>query len=131
MLDTYMRRFSKEIEADPPMEPSLPGMYEYLIEQDLAIIIKLHQPQGIEFSSILGPYPKNNEEAFIAEMMKGNLFGKETFNATLGLDAEGQKMVLSRLVESRIDYREFKEILEDFYHIVAFWRKKAGLSFPS
>lgn len=129
MLDTFMRRFSKEIEADPPMEPSLPGVYEYLLEQDLAIIIKVNQPQGILFSSILGPYPKNKEEAFFTDMMAGNLFGKETFGATLGLDADGQRMVLSRLVESRIDYREFKEILEDFYHIVVFWRRKADLPF--
>lgn len=129
MLDTFMRRFSKDIEADPPMEPSLPGVYEYLLEQDLAIIIKTNKPEGIAFSSIIGPYPKNREDEFLAEMMTGNLFGKETFGATLGLDADGQKIVLSRVVESRIDYREFKEIFEDFYHIVIFWRKKAGLPF--
>lgn len=129
MLDTFMRRFSKEVEADPPMEPSLPGVYEYLIEEDLAIIIKLN-PQGITFSSVLGPYPKNREDEFFAAMMTGNLFGKETFGATLGLEADGQRVVLSRVIESRIDYREFKEILEDFYHIVGFWRKEAGLSFP-
>lgn len=130
MLDTFMRRFSKEVEADPPLEPSLPGVYEYLIEEDLEIIIK-SSPQGIILTSVLGPYPKTKEDEFFASMMTGNLFGKETFGATLGLDADGQRMVLSRVIESRIDYREFKEIFEDFYHIAGFWRKEAGLSFPA
>lgn len=130
MLDTFMRRLSKEIEADPPLEPSLPGVYEYVIEEDLSVIIKLQQPQGIILTSIIGPYPKKREDEFFLEMMAGNLFGQDTFGATLGLDADGQRMVLSRVVESRIDYNEFKEIVEDFFHIVGFWRKQAGLSYP-
>lgn len=131
MLDTFMRRLSKEVEADPPMEPSLPGVYEYWIEPDLLLIIKANQPQGFMLSSTLGPYPKNKEEEFFIAMMTGNLFGKETFGATLGLDEDGQRMVLSRVVESRIDYREFKEILEDFVHIMTFWRKEAGIVSPT
>jgi hypothetical protein len=60
-------------------------------------------------------------------MMTGNLFGKETLGATLGLTSDGQLMTLSRVVNNRVDYPEFKAILEDFYHVINCWREQAGL----
>jgi hypothetical protein len=126
MLDSLMRQFSKEVEADPPMEATEPGVYEYLLEEDLPIVIKAMQPQGVLLTAVMGPYPKEKEEEFFIAMMAGNLFGKETFGATLGLDGDGKNMVLTRAVEQRLDYREFKALLEDFVHIVNFWRSEAG-----
>ncbi len=79
------------------------------------------------FSCILGPFPKAKEDEFLLTMMTGNLFGKETFGATLGLDPEGKKIVLSREVDRRVNYPEFKETLEDFFHVVTFWRQEAEL----
>lgn len=124
MLDTFMRQLSKQLEEESPMEPSLPGLYEYYIEPDLPVTIKSVQ-QGLLFSCTLGPIPKEKEEEFVAFMMTGNLFGKETYGAVLGLDMDGKTMVLSRLIDYRIEYREFVELLEDFVHIVKFWRKEA------
>lgn len=128
MLDTHMRRLSKELEADPPMEAILPGIYEYWLADDVCITIKAMQPQGYALSATFGFYPKEKEEVFFESMLVGNLFGKETFGATLGLDEDGRRMVLSKVVELRVDYSEFKAILEDFVHIINFWRQEAGLA---
>lgn len=126
MLDTFIRQLGKELEFDEPLEPTAPGVYDYPLEEDLSIIISSIQPQGFSLSSILGPYPKEKEEEFLTLMMTGNLFGKETLGATLGLTDDGL-MRLSRVVDARIDYREFKEILEDFFHVINCWREQAGI----
>lgn len=127
MLDTYIRQLSKELEFDEPLEPSSPGVYDYALEEDLSIIISSIQPQGFSLTSVLGPYPKDKEEEFLTLMMTGNLFNKETLGATLGLDPSGTQMTLSRVIEARVDYKEFKEILEDFFHVLSCWREQAGL----
>lgn len=128
MLKDFIRQFSKDIRAETPLEASPPGVYEYLIADDLAILITEVQPYGFRLSSVLGPYPKEKEETFLLSMMEGNLFGKETLGATLGLDREARQITLSRIIERRIDYREFKETMEDFYHIVNFWRDQAEIN---
>jgi hypothetical protein len=127
MLKDFIRQLSKDIGAESPLEASAPGVYEYLIADDLAIIITEVQPDGFMLSSVLGPFPKGQEDAFLLSMMEGNLFGKETIGATLGLDREGKLLTLSRIIERRVDYREFKETLEDFFHIVNFWRDQAEI----
>ncbi len=127
MLDNFMRQLSKDLQMDEPFEAVRPGIYEYWIEEDTVILISTLTPFGFTITSVLGPYPKDKEDDFLLFMMTGNLFGKETFGATLGLDGNGQKMVLSREIDRRVNYPEFKEILEDFFHIATFWREKAGL----
>lgn len=127
MLDTFMRQLSKELELDSPLEASVPGVYEYLVEEDLPVIISAIQPQGFSLSTIVGPYPKDKEDEFLTLMMAGNLFGLNTLGASLGLTADGNLMTLSRIISARIDYREFKEILEDFFHVLYCWREQAGL----
>ena len=127
MLDNFMRQLSKDLQMDEPFEAVRPGIYEYWIEEDTVILISALTPYGFSLTSALGPYPKDKEDEFLLFMMTGNLFGKETFGATLGLDPEGHKMVLAREIDRRVNYSEFKETLEDFFHIATFWREKAGL----
>src|ERR1700761_6739718 len=102
MLNNFIRQLSKDIGAESPLEPSSEGVYEYYIAEDLPIIITELHPEGFIFTSNLGPYPKGKEEEFFSSMMTGNLFGKETMNATLGIDAEGTNMTLSRVVDRRV-----------------------------
>lgn len=127
MLDTFMRQLSKDLQMEDPFVAERSGAYEYWVEEDLAILISPLSPAGFQFTATLGPYPKAKEEDFFLTMMTGNLFGKETFGATLGLDGDGNKMVLSREIERRVNYPEFRETLEDFFHIMRFWRNQAGL----
>lgn len=121
-----MRQLSKDLRMEDPFTPERSGVYEYYVEEDLVINISALAPFGFKFTSNLGPYPKAKEEDFHLTMMSGNLFGKETFGATLGLDGDGNKMILAREVERRVNYPEFRETLEDFFHIIRFWRKQAG-----
>ncbi len=126
MLDNFMRQLGKDLQMEEPFVATRLGVYEYWVGEDLCILITPVQPFGFGLTCVLGPYPKAKEDDFLLSMMTGNLFGKETFGATLGLDGDGNKMVLSREINQRVNYSEFKETLEDFYHIVNFWREEAA-----
>lgn len=57
--------------------------------------------------------------------MLGNLFGQGTHKAVLGLTEDGNMLTLFKVVEYNIDYKQFRDALEDFINSVDFWREEA------
>ena len=55
--------------------------------------------------------------------MMANLFGQGTKGGILGINAEGTMLTLSRTVDFAVDYKDFKEFLEDFINVMDFWQK--------
>jgi hypothetical protein len=56
--------------------------------------------------------------------MGANLLGKETNGNVLGLNEEGDILILTRDVDYDVDYKSFNYILEDFFNQVDFWRQE-------
>lgn len=54
--------------------------------------------------------------------MKANLFGQGTLGAALGLEPEQNLLTLSLELPYDMDYRHFKESVEDFTNIVDYWK---------
>jgi hypothetical protein len=127
MLDNFMKQLASELEMDEPFALQPEGFYEYLLEEDLSIEIRALRPEGFLLTTKFGPCPQEDQEAFLTSMLEGNLFGRLTHGASLGLDEDGKMMTLSKVVEQKIPYREFKMTLEDFINVVNFWREEAGL----
>lgn len=127
MLDSFMLQLCKEIELDPPLRSQLPGVYNYPLEEDLAFTITALSPFGFKLECTLGPCPKDRTEELFTEMLEGNLFGKTTFGSVLSLDEKGEKIMLCRVVDHKVDYREFRDTVEDFINVIDFWRKQARI----
>jgi len=80
-------------------------------------------PPGIELFAGLGPPPEGEDlEAFYTKLLRGNFLGQATLRAALGLDAEGENVVVSCAIPTVRSYREFRDALEDFVNVVAFWK---------
>ena len=58
-------------------------------------------------------------------MLHGNLFGIGTRGAVLGASIDGNLLTLSKEVEYTPDYKEFKDLVEDFINMVDYWREEA------
>ena len=124
MLEQFMKQFSKDLELEKPLTSEIPGTYTIGLEEDFSVTIT-EIPNGLTFSSILCSCPKGREEEFLTHAMLGNLFGQGTKGAVLGLDDEGNQLILTRVVEYNVDYKEFRDIIEDFINSVDFWREEA------
>lgn len=124
MLSAFMQEFTKELELDKPLPQDVPGVFVIPLDVGLSITIS-SMPQGIFFYSVVAPIPKDKEEAFFTEALLGNLFGQGTKGATLGLSEDGRMLTLSRAIDYDVNYKEFKELLEDFINSVDFWREEA------
>lgn len=123
MLAEFMKEFSNELEA-PAIAKSTPTG-NYLIPLEEGIIITVSPlAVGFTFNTIIGPCPKTHKEEFFSRALLGNLFGQGTRNAILGLNEEGTHLTLANIIDYNVDYKGFKELIEDFINVLDFWREE-------
>jgi len=79
---------------------------------------------GFHFSSNIGPLPKNKKEDFLMLLMKANFLGQGTGGATLGLKEDESFLTLSLSLPYEMNYKAFKDSLEDFANFVEYWKKE-------
>jgi hypothetical protein len=123
MLDDWMRDFAQELETGSLATES-PGSYEIPMDEDLKIAVT-SLGQGYNLFSVLAACPKINKENFFSKVMQANLFGQGTHGAVLGLTEEGNMLTLSQFVDYTTNYKDFRDVVEDFINTVDFWREEA------
>jgi hypothetical protein len=124
MLNQFIHQFAEEMDL-PPIPSIGPGTYSLPLEPGLSITLT-SMPQGeIFLSSTIAACPKSNQEYFYMQMLLGDLFGQGTRGAVLGINPEGTQLTLSLIVDYNIDYKGFKETIEDFINVIDYWRDEA------
>ena len=126
MLHQFIPHLVKDLElGDTTLGSGVPGTYALPLDEGLAVNMTDTQ-NGFLLKANIAPYPKAQGELFATQTMLGNLFGQGTRGAVLGLSLDGNTLTLSQAIEYSVDYKEFKEILEDFINTVDFWREEAA-----
>lgn len=120
-LEKYMRELESEMGVQESFATSTPGVYAIPLEEGVDIKIS-SLPEGFFLSCEVIEVPSERLEAFYTEAMLGNLLGQGTKGAVLGLNVQGNLLTLTRVVDYNIDYKDFKELVEDFLNTVDFWR---------
>jgi hypothetical protein len=123
MLQDLMREFEKQLDLGS-LATENPDIYAIPIDEDVLMkIAPLNQ--GFSLSCVMGQCPKFNKEVFFSKIMQANLFGQGTHGAVLGLSDDGNMLTLSQEVEYNIEYKDFRDVIEDFFNTVDFWREEA------
>ncbi|NGX42771.1 MAG: hypothetical protein K940chlam7_01058 [Chlamydiae bacterium] len=123
MLDTFIQKLTKELEIEGALATEVPGVYALPVDKDLSMTIS-EIPRGFSLNCILIDCPTEQEEAFYTQTLFANLFGQGTEGCVLGLDAEGKTLTLSREVNYDIEYKDFRDMVEDFMNSIDFWRQE-------
>jgi Tir chaperone protein (CesT) family len=129
MLPTFIPKLIKDMDLGNMNLASDPGTYALPLDEGISIKM-IDIPGGYILKSNIGAYPKVKEDLFLTQAMLGNLFGQGTKGAVLGLNPEGTLITLTLVVDSAVDYKEFKESLEDFINVIDFWREEASNPTP-
>lgn len=125
MIERMMSQLSKDLELPRELEPKSTGVYILPLEEDLQIHID--GKDGIlQLSATLAECPRQNQEHFFGKMLNANLFGQGTYGSTLGLDEDGKFITLQRTVDYPVEYKEFKDIIEDFINALDLWREEVA-----
>lgn len=130
MLPTFIPKLIQDMElGDMNLASEVPGNYTLPLEEGLSVNLT-DIPGGYILKSNIAPYPKAKEELFLTQAMLGNLFGQGTKGAILGVNPEGSLITLTLVVDYQVEYKDFRESLEDFINTVDFWREEAANPTP-
>lgn len=124
-LDKLMEQFQKEMELERSLMTEVQDVYALPLDEGITITIR-YSPQagGICFECPLIDCPRNNEELYYTTLLSANLFGQGTKGSVLGLNVDGSVVTLTLVIDYDIEYKEFRDLLEDFINNVDFWREE-------
>ena len=117
----YLKELCQDLNIDPQLEKSERGAFILPINSSLVLEVTPMDP-GVVFFSMIAPCPEVKKEELFLKLMKANLFGQGTLGAALGLDPKENLLTLSSSLAYDMDYRDFKEAVEDFANGVDYWR---------
>ena len=119
----YLKELCEDLEIDSNLKKSKQGFYLLPLTDSLGLEIKPLDP-GVFFYSPICPCPEVKREELFIQLMKANLFGQGTLGATIALHDEENLLTLSKAMSYDMDYRAFRDALEDFANIVEYWREE-------
>lgn len=126
MLERFMSQLAEDLDlGDTALSTGTPDLYSMTMDQDLKITIQKAVDGCIIMKCLIAPFPTAQQESFATEAMRANLFGLGTHQAILGITADKESLTLTRIIDYPIEYKDFKESLEDFINVMDFWRNKA------
>lgn len=79
-------------------------------------------PEGFSIGCKIGPCPPKNREDFYLLLMRANFLGQGTGRSVIGMDAEEKNLTLSSYIPYELDFKKFKEIVEDFINFIDYWK---------
>jgi hypothetical protein len=105
-------------------EKGLLGPYSLPINDEIVVYVKELSP-GIVFKSVICPlFGASDREALFSYLMKANYIGQGTGGAIIAIDPEEKLLTLSLVLSYEVNYRIFKERLEEFINYLDYWKSE-------
>lgn len=123
-LKPLIEQLVKDLDLEGMLTTEVPGIYAFPLEEGNVLISEI--PRGFMFKCEVAPYPKVKEEIFVTHAMLGNLFGQGTKGAVLGVSLDGTTLTLTQMIDYDVEYKEFRDLLEDYINSVDLWRDEVA-----
>ncbi|MBS0585509.1 MAG: type III secretion system chaperone [Verrucomicrobia bacterium] len=125
MLDTILFDLEKHLQIKPVKGVDEMKAYTLLEIGDEAQVWVKELDKGLFLQSKIAPlFTPKDREAFYIYIMKANFLGQGTGGATIGIDPDEKFLTLSLVIPYEVNYKLFKDRLEDFVNYLAYWRKE-------
>ncbi len=124
MLEENLKQLAEELELPPFPPKDKQSCILLSLADDLVISIKVMR-EGIALFAEVAPAPLQKKEEAFQYFMKANLLGQGTGDHALGLDLEEKSLTLSCVIPYDMDYKEFKEKIEDFANYLDYWLRES------
>src|SRR3990167_5969015 len=126
-LDQILDPFYEEFKLGAPPQKDNKGNYPLRLSPAYEISLQELKP-GIFFSSLIMPLSdEKNKEALFIYLMKANFLGQGTGGNVIGIDQSEKFLTLSLRLPFEVNYKTFKESLEDFINYLDYWREEVVL----
>ncbi len=123
VLKRHLDQFVSDLELEPLKPKDEQGFFSLELMPGMVIKFKELDPGCFFICPIIACTDKHRESLFI-HLMKANFLGLATGGAVIGLDVEEKFLTLSRTMPYDINYKTFKEAVEDFANYLDFWHEE-------
>ena len=79
---------------------------------------------GIYMTSDIAPFVEYPSEDLFIFLAKANYLGQGTGGAVIALDPDETVLTLSLLISYEINYKTFRDKLEEFFNYLSYWREE-------
>ena len=121
-LKELVQQLCKELELPPPEIDSQKRTL-LSVSREVSLLL-VETPDLIALQAQIAECPTRKKEELFTYLMRANFLGQGTGGARIGLDADEKFLTLSLAISYEINYRSFKERLEDFINHVIYWREE-------
>jgi hypothetical protein len=118
-----MKTLVEELELEETAVKQENNSYALTLNPQLALKI---QPldNGVSFWARIEPCPTQRREELFMLLMKANFLGQGTGNCIIALDENENFLTLSSVLPYDMNYKMFKNALEDFINYLDYWREE-------
>jgi len=123
MLNHLLTQLASELQISLSLEEKL-SRYTLALSNDLSLDFKELDP-GFYCSSRIAALPQDSslEDLYIL-CMRANFLGQGTKGSVISIDESVKHFVFSHTVVEEMNYRLFKETIEDFVNYLNYWKKR-------
>jgi hypothetical protein len=119
-LTNLLNELALALELAPPIvEKKRPT--RVMISPDRSIDFHEHA-KGFSMWSRIGECPPKHKEDFYLLLMRANFLNQGTGNGTVGMEQEEKHLTLSSYIPYELDFKKFKETVEEFVNFVDYWK---------
>ena len=125
MLEHIFYELEKHLDLKASkVEKGLLGPYLLQINPEIDVWIKELQT-GIVLKSVVLPLSTDlDKETLFTYLMKANFIGQGTGGGVIALDPDEKFLTLSLIIPYEVNYRIFRDRLEDFINYLEFWKSE-------
>ncbi|MBS0620218.1 MAG: type III secretion system chaperone [Verrucomicrobia bacterium] len=123
MIESLLKTLAEELEMEEVPKKLEDGSYKVPIHEEMAVSVRELDP-GVAFFSPIGPCPKERREELFILLMKANFLGQGTGGGTIALDGNENFLTLSSVLPYDMNYKTFKDALEDFTNYLDYWKEE-------
>lgn len=123
-LERLIEGLAEELKLDAVPQKDKNGVFQLKMGGLAQISLSELEP-GVFFSARIIELPKEkNKESLFIYLMKANLMGQGTGGGAIGIDASEKYLTLSHTLPFEVNYKTFRETLEDFLNYIDYWKEE-------
>lgn len=121
MLEEFIEKICKKLKIEPV--EVIGKSVSLSINEEINVNIK-ELKKGFFFTSIIKACPGENREELFLKIMQENFALQRGGRSIIGLDKNEKNLTLSLNIPYEVNYKKFKESVEEFANYLLFWRKE-------
>ena len=123
MLEQLIKTLAEELEFEELPKKEEGDIYYVSLNPQMTIRVQQLDP-GLSFWAKIGACPIAKREELFILLMKANLLGQGTGGAAIALDENENFLTLSSVLPYDMNYKMFKDALEDFANYLDYWSEE-------